>query len=167
MRYKLVLTSIAILTAFLLPTQVAKLTADGIPRDNVAPAKPVATLQAVATTIPTITPVPTAKPASTPKIAPQTAPSGTCADWVRAAGIGDVASALDLIRRESGCRVNAYNPSGAYGIPQALPGSKMASAGADWRTNPITQLRWMNSYVLGRYGSWANALGHSYSKGWY
>lgn len=49
----------------------------------------------------------------------------------------------------------AYNRqgSGAYGLPQALPGSKMASAGADWRTNPRTQLKWMLSYVNARYGS--------------
>ncbi len=43
--------------------------------------------------------------------------------------------------------------SGAYGLPQALPGYKMASAGADWRTNPYTQIRWMRGYVVGRYGS--------------
>jgi hypothetical protein len=46
-----------------------------------------------------------------------------------------------------------YGGSGAYGIPQALPGSKMASAGADWRTNGITQVKWMIGYVNGRYGS--------------
>lgn len=72
-----------------------------------------------------------------------------------------------LISKESGWRVNASNPSGAYGLPQALPGSKMASAGADWRTNPVTQLKWMNGYVMGRYGSWANAKAHSQAKGWY
>lgn len=93
--------------------------------------------------------------------------SGSCADWIAQAGITDVASALILINRESGCRVNASNPSGAYGIPQALPGSKMASAGADWQTNPVTQLKWMQGYVMGRYGSWANAVAHSNSTGWY
>ena len=46
-----------------------------------------------------------------------------------------------------------YGGSGAYGIPQALPGSKMASAGADWRTNGITQVKWMIGYVNSRYGS--------------
>ncbi len=46
-----------------------------------------------------------------------------------------------------------YGGSGAYGIPQALPGSKMASAGADWRTNGKTQIKWMVGYVNGRYGS--------------
>lgn len=57
--------------------------------------------------------------------------------------------------------------SGAYGLPQALPGSKMASAGADWRTNPYTQLRWMRGYVNARYGGCAGALAHSYAYGWY
>ena len=58
-----------------------------------------------------------------------------------------------IIVRESGWNTYATNPySGAYGIPQALPGSKMASAGADWQTNPVTQLRWMASYVSSSYG---------------
>ncbi len=94
---------------------------------------------------------------------------GECEEWVRQAGISeaDVAAALDIIYRESGCRVDATNPSGAYGIPQALPGSKMASAGADWETNPITQIKWMSSYVTGRYGGWKQALEYWYSHGWY
>jgi uncharacterized protein YabE (DUF348 family) len=50
-----------------------------------------------------------------------------------------------------------YSGSGAYGICQALPGSKMASAGSDWRTNPVTQLRWCDGYATGRYGSWSGA----------
>ena len=54
----------------------------------------------------------------------------------------------DIVRRESNWDTTATNPNGgAYGIPQALPGSKMASAGADWRTNPYTQLRWMVGYI--------------------
>ena len=64
--------------------------------------------------------------------------------------------------------VTKYNSagSGAYGICQALPGSKMASAGADWATNAVTQLRWCNGYAVGRYGSWGGAynywLSHNY-----
>lgn len=95
--------------------------------------------------------------------------TGTCADWIRAAGVAeaDVAAALDLINHESGCRVNATNAySGAYGIPQALPGGKMASAGADWETNPVTQIRWMAGYV-NRYGGWQGALNFWYAHGWY
>lgn len=97
-------------------------------------------------------------------------PAGSHSDWLSAAGIssGDHGIANAIIGQESGWRVNATNrSSGAYGIPQALPGSKMASAGADWQTNPITQLKWMNSYVLGRYGSWQNAYAHKKAKGWY
>lgn len=103
-----------------------------------------------------------AKPAMRPN-------SETCAEWVRAAGVpeADVAAAIDLIYHESGCRVNARNAySGAYGIPQALPGSKMASAGSDWETNPVTQIRWMSGYV-NRYGGWQGALEFWYSHGWY
>jgi hypothetical protein len=74
-----------------------------------------------------------------------------------------------LIDREgSNWNPRATNPeTGAYGIPQALPGSKMATAGADWRTNPATQIRWMVGYVNGRYGGSCGALSHSYAYGWY
>jgi hypothetical protein len=58
-----------------------------------------------------------------------------------------------IIEHESSWNVRADNPtSDAYGIPQALPGSKMASMGADWRTNPETQLKWMIRYCQTRYG---------------
>lgn len=54
-----------------------------------------------------------------------------------------------------------YVPSyGGYGLCQSTPGSKMASAGADWATNPVTQLRWCSSYAQGRYGSWYAAYKH-------
>ena len=59
--------------------------------------------------------------------------------------------------RESGWRYNAENASGAYGIPQALPGSKMASAGADWQTNPATQIKWGLGYIKSVYGTPCNA----------
>lgn len=73
-----------------------------------------------------------------------------------------------LWTRESGWRWNADNPtSSAYGIPQSLPGSKMASAGSDWRTNPETQIRWGLGYIKGRYGGPISAWAHSQSKGWY
>lgn len=84
-----------------------------------------------------------------------------CANWAREAGVqeSDLAVALELIYHESGCRVDATNrSSGAYGIPQALPGSKMASKGADWETNPVTQIRWMIGYVTERYGGWQQAM---------
>ena len=92
----------------------------------------------------------------------------TCASWARQAGVSeaDLSAALDLIYHESGCRVDAANPSGAYGIPQALPGSKMAAAGADWETNPVTQIRWMSGYVS-RYGGWQEAINFWCAHGWY
>lgn len=75
---------------------------------------------------------------------------------------------VTLWNRESNWNHLAENSSsGAYGIPQALPGSKMASAGADWQTNPATQIRWGLGYIEGRYGSPCAALGHSNSRGWY
>jgi hypothetical protein len=73
-----------------------------------------------------------------------------------------------LFTRESNWSPTAANRySGAYGIPQALPGTKMASAGADWRYNPETQIRWGLGYIQARYGSPCGAWGHSQSHGWY
>lgn len=76
---------------------------------------------------------------------------------------------LDSIySQESGWRWNADNPrSSAYGIPQALPGSKMASAGADWATNPVTQIRWGLGYIRDRYGSPCQAWAFKRVRGWY
>ena len=59
------------------------------------------------------------------------------------------------------------NASTGYGMCQATPASKMETAGADWRTNPVTQLKWCNSYAVGRYGSWANAWAAWQSKRWW
>jgi hypothetical protein len=72
-----------------------------------------------------------------------------------------------LWARESGWNVTAANPDGAYGIPQALPGSKMASAGADWQTNAATQIRWGLGYIKALYGSPCGAWAHSQATGWY
>ena len=75
---------------------------------------------------------------------------------------------VSLWQKESGWNYQAYNrSSGAYGIPQALPGSKMGSAGADWQTNPATQIAWGLGYISGRYGTPCGAWGHSQSTGWY
>ncbi len=69
---------------------------------------------------------------------------------------------------ESGWRVDATNASsGAYGIPQSLPASKMASAGADWRTNPVTQIKWGLDYIRSSYGSPCGAWGFKQGHGWY
>jgi hypothetical protein len=87
-----------------------------------------------------------------------------------ARGWGDdqFACLLQLWNEESGWRVNAQNVnSGAYGIPQALPGSKMGSVGADWQTNPATQITWGLNYIAGRYGTPCGAYNHKASSGWY
>jgi uncharacterized protein YabE (DUF348 family) len=74
---------------------------------------------------------------------------------------------VQMWNRESGWRVNAANGSGAYGIPQALPGSKMAAFGADWQTNPRTQIEWGLSYISGRYGTPCGAWSSWQAQGWY
>jgi hypothetical protein len=74
---------------------------------------------------------------------------------------------VNLWNRESGWNTHAANPSGAYGIPQALPGSKMASAGPDWQNSYQTQIAWGLGYVAGRYGSPCGAWAHSNAAGWY
>ena len=75
---------------------------------------------------------------------------------------------VKLWNRESGWNPNAHNKSsGAYGIPQSLPASKMRSEGADYYTNGYTQIRWGLKYIKGRYGSPSKAWQHSQKKGWY
>lgn len=71
---------------------------------------------------------------------------------------------VSLWNRESHWNVYASNPSGAYGIPQALPGSKM---GAGWQTDPTVQITWGLGYIAGRYGTPCGAWAHSQSSGWY
>ena len=87
-------------------------------------------------------------------------PTGSHEDWMAAVGISpsDYGYVNYIITRESHWNPLAKNrSSGATGVCQALPGKKMASAGADWETNPITQLRWCNGYAISRYGSWRKA----------
>jgi hypothetical protein len=81
----------------------------------------------------------------------------------------DQFSCLDSIySQESGWNVHAANPtSSAYGIPQALPGSKMATAGPNWENDAATQIRWGIGYIKGRYGSPCSAWGFKQSNGWY
>lgn len=98
------------------------------------------------------------------------APAGSHQDWLKAAGVPSAVwgCAEALVQRESGWNPRASNPSsGAYGLPQALPGSKMASHGSDWQTNPITQLKWMSSYVAERYGGWCEANNFQLANNWY
>ena len=137
-------------------------------------------------------PPPPPPPAPTPTATPAAPSSGSESEssgWAPPAGAPDPGSAqaiafdavaargwgveqydclVSLWNRESGWRYNAYNAgSGAYGIPQSLPGSKMASAGADWETNPATQIAWGLGYIAGRYDNPCGAWAASESKGWY
>jgi hypothetical protein len=73
----------------------------------------------------------------------------------------------DLWERESGWVYDAENASGAYGIPQALPGSKMSSAGPDWQTDPTTQIKWGLGYIQSTYGDPCEAWDHEEADGWY
>jgi hypothetical protein len=108
--------------------------------------------------------VPVAEPPPNPASA-----QGIAYNMLASFGFGtDQWSCLDALwNQESGWRYNAENPSGAYGIPQALPGSKMASAGADWLTNPATQIKWGLGYIKSDYGTPCNAEGHEQAYGWY
>jgi hypothetical protein len=74
---------------------------------------------------------------------------------------------VKLWTRESNWSVSSHNKEGAYGIPQALPGSKMKSAGADWQYNYKTQVNWGLAYIQRRYGSPCTALSASNARGWY
>jgi hypothetical protein len=74
---------------------------------------------------------------------------------------------LDLWQRESNWNYQAENASGAFGIPQALPGSKMASAGADWQTDPATQITWGLGYIKGQYGNPCSAWAFEENNGYY
>jgi hypothetical protein len=83
--------------------------------------------------------------------------------------LSDMANCLEpLWSKESGWNpLSSNGGSGAYGIPQALPGSKMAVFGDDWKTNPATQVKWGLSYIKSRYGTPCNAWATFQSKGWY
>lgn len=96
--------------------------------------------------------------------APSVKPTGNCAEWIAAAGITDTVNANELIRRESGCNPYAVNKSsGACGIAQELPCGKSGCSFGDG----ACQVRWMNQYVLGRYGSWSAAVAYHSERGWY
>lgn len=83
-------------------------------------------------------------------------------------GDGEFSCLSSLWQKESGWSYTAENASsGAYGIPQALPGSKMATIGSDWRTNASTQVAWGLSYIDRAYGSPCSAWSHSQANNWY
>lgn len=89
---------------------------------------------------------------------------GNCDSWIASAGISDRSNARELIRRESGCNPYARNSSsGACGVAQELPCGKSGCSIGDG----ACQVRWMNSYVIGRYGSWSAAAGFHNANNWY
>jgi uncharacterized protein YabE (DUF348 family) len=105
-----------------------------------------------------------------PSFNPSVTVSGDKSSLMAAAGIAESNFGyVDyIISKESGWKPGAANSySGAYGLCQALPASKMASVGADYLTNPITQLRWCSGYAEGRYGSWAGAYSAWQVQGWW
>lgn len=83
-------------------------------------------------------------------------------------GEGEFSCLSSLWQKESGWNYQAQNTSsGAYGIPQSLPGSKMATVASDWQTNPLTQIRWGLQYIQAAYGTPCAAWGHSQAVDWY
>jgi hypothetical protein len=131
-----------------------------------ASAQPAAAQPASAAPSPSSTPAPSSPP--------PIAVSGTPQEYAQSilAQYGWDGSQMNCLvplwDNESGWNYQASNPtSGAYGIPQALPGSKMASAGADWQTDPDTQIRWGLGYIQASYGSPCGAWSHEQADGWY
>lgn len=92
-------------------------------------------------------------------------------DLMRAAGIpeSDWYAVDYIISKESGWNHLVWNGtgSGAYGLCQSLPATKMASAGADYMTNPVTQLRWCHNYAIERYGGWGSAYNFWVANAWW
>lgn len=111
-----------------------------------------------------IAPVPVPVPASANAALGQKMAAAYPYDWS-----GGQWSCLDwLWTRESGWRmVWNYQGSGAYGIPQSLPASKMAAAGADYMTDPATQIRWGLAYIASAYGTPCGAWAHEEADSWY
>ncbi|MFE0171905.1 transglycosylase SLT domain-containing protein [Streptomyces sp. NPDC059002] len=112
---------------------------------------------------------PTTAKAAVPAAAPAAAPAS--AQAIAKQMIPDAAqyqAFSNIVAHESGWNHTATNASsGAYGLVQALPGSKMASAGADWKTNPATQIKWGLDYMNDRYGSPVGAWNFWQANGWY
>ena len=128
------------------------------------------TLQAAQNTSVNETPQ-TEAPQPEAQVAVHTQPTGDKYDLMRAAGIPERDwSAVDyIVSKESSWRHNVWNTagSGAYGLCQALPATKMASAGEDYMTNPVTQLRWCHQYAESRYDGWHFASTFWQSNRWW
>jgi uncharacterized protein YabE (DUF348 family) len=123
-------------------------------------------------TITTLAPIPEVRLRGTKlaTLSPNINLSAEKTSLMAAAGIveADYAYVDYIISKESGWRPGAINSSsGAYGLCQSLPASKMASAGADYLTNPVTQLRWCGGYASGRYGGWQSAYNAWLAQRWW
>lgn len=120
------------------------------------------------TTPPPVQPEPETKQAVQPA-PPAVAVSANKQELMTAAGISpnDWPAVDYIVSHESSWRITAQNPSGAYGLCQALPASKMSSAGSDYLTNGVTQLRWCSSYAQARYGGWWPAYNAWTIKHWW
>ena len=132
------------------------------------------TVQQAAVASPTQTATPTASHTPAPSATPSTAPSGSPQSIAQSMlkSFGWSSSQFSCLKplwqHESSWSVSASNSStGAYGIPQAAPGSKMASAGPDWKTNASTQIKWGLGYIKDTYGSPCAAWSHEQADGWY
>lgn len=130
---------------------------------------PTATSSSTSSPKATSTPKPTQPTTTKPTTTKPPASYGSAYDIAKSmVPAGQFACFSNIIERESGWNVHATNPgSGAYGLAQALPGSKMASAGSDWRDNPATQIKWALSYMDSRYGSPCGAWSFWQSHSWY
>lgn len=104
-------------------------------------------------------------PSANQALAKQIATAMGHSDWTSGQQWSDWVA---LWNQESGWSATAKNPSsGAFGIPQSLPASKMASAGADYMTNPATQIKWGVGYIADRYGNPSAAMAHERANNWY
>lgn len=181
MRFKIGVFAVALL--FIGATSISNPNSVATPEQTVE-ALPAQKLTVVASPVENVivrdsyTVIPKPKPPPPPKpkhVAPNITPNpGSAQAYAQQAvaargwGTGEFNCLVALWNKESGWRVNAMNPSsGAYGIPQSLPGNKMASAGADWETNPATQINWGLNYIQNRYSTPCSAFGKSQSQGWY
>ncbi len=162
----------AVATAPYKPTVTAAAMKPTVTAPAVKPAVAVAAKKPAATAAATESPAPTAtqstpaftKPASSGS--PQQIAQGLLSSFSWSAS--QFACLNPLWQHESGWSVSAQNAgSGAYGIPQAMPGSRMASAGPNWQTSATTQIKWGLQYIKSTYGSPCAAWSHEQATGWY
>jgi hypothetical protein len=154
--------------------------ADPVPTatPTAAPVVAIATPTTTPTASPTLptpdpTATPTPEPTATPTPAPTPVPTPRDTVWnartyaKNRIGAKNYACIDNIFTKESKWNPYAGTPTGAYGIPQAFPGSKMAAFGANWRYSPLTQVKWGIWYVNSRYGSACSAWDFWQANGWY